>query len=113
MTHMLKTQLRGPPMGPLQTAHEPACPGLDYDRDGRSLKGAICSLFRCRWGSSCKSLCSVASAGPPFWFCLKAVVLSLLVSTWASGIVALKQKQPQVQRDCWGPGSARLRREAM
>lgn len=84
MTHMLKTQLRGPPMGPLQTAHEPACPGLDYDRDGRSLKGAICSLFRCRWGSSCKSLCSVASAGPPFWFCLKAVVLSLLVSTWAS-----------------------------
>lgn len=72
-------------MDQLQTAHEPACPGLDYDRDGSSLQKAICSLFRCHRGSNCKSLCSVASAVPSFWFCLKAVVVqSLLVSTWAS-----------------------------
>lgn len=49
-------------------------PGLDYDRDGSFLQKAICSLFRCHWGSNCISLCSIASAVPSFWLCLKVLV---------------------------------------
>lgn len=48
--------------------------GLDYDRDGSFLQKAICSLFRCHWGSNCTSLCSIASAVPSFWLCLKVLV---------------------------------------
>lgn len=86
----------------------PGLPWFRHDRDGRSLPKALCSLFRCHWGSSRTASRLLQPLSPsPFLPVLPGMASSWPPRPWRVGITS-KPKAPQVQRDCWvqaGPSS--------